>query len=81
MMILNDKIYIRHEDAEKSCLSLFDLETLEEIKRESEDKIEPKEGSDKSILWKSENENTGRSFTWSPMTTDGTFVYLISRRC
>lgn len=81
MMILNDKIYIRHEDMEKSCLSIFDMNTLEEIKRESEEKIEPKEGSDKSILWKSEDEETGRSMTFSPMTTDGTYVYLISRRC
>lgn len=81
MMILNDKLFIRHDDNDKSCLSVFDMENLKELKREPEDKIEPKEGSDKSILWKSENEETGRSLTFSPMATDGKLVYLISRRC
>lgn len=81
MIILDNKIYIRHNNQEKSCLSIFNMQTLEEVKRETEEKIEPKEGSDKSILWKSEDEDTGRSLTYSPMATDGTFVYLLSRRC
>jgi hypothetical protein len=47
---------------------------------EPELKFEPKEGQTQSLQWTEENEETGRSLAYTPLVTDGTYVYVIARQ-
>jgi len=80
LMLLDGKLYFRHEGIKPAPFVLVDRDTLEEVKMDPELKFEPKEGQIQSLQWAEENEETKRSLTYTPLVTDGTYVYVIARQ-
>lgn len=60
MMLLDDKLYIRHskvKEGEKPVpFVVVDKNSLKEIKLDPELSFEPKEGDNHSLLWKEEDD-------------------------
>ena len=74
-MYLNDKLYLRSESLKPKPFVQINPVSLEE-----EEKVEfDLEKEDKNLEWKT-NEETGRSLTYTPMITEGTYIYVISQR-
>jgi DNA polymerase III delta subunit len=73
-MYLNNQLYIRSESNKPKPFVRIDIESLEENKEEIE-----LEKEDQNLEWK-ENEETGRSLTYTPLFSDGQYIYVISRR-
>lgn len=57
MMLLNGKLYIRHESYKPAPFKVFDCNTLKQINTD-EVKYEPKDGF--SLQWTELDETTGR---------------------
>lgn len=74
MMYLNGKLYFRCSDIKPKPFVLINPETLEELKDEFE--LEKEENN---LEWK-EDEKTGRFLTYTPLITDGKFIYVISQK-
>jgi hypothetical protein len=79
-MLLDGKLYFRHVDIKPAPFVLIDRDTLEEVKLDEELKFEPKEGQKESLQWADEHEETKRSLAYTPLVTDGTYVYVIARQ-
>jgi hypothetical protein len=77
MMIFDGKIYIRNEKFKPEPFIVVDKDSLQEIKKGQVD-FQPKEGQNQSLLWKGKDE-MGRSLEYTPLMTDGHFVYVIAR--
>jgi len=78
MMLYKDELYIRHSGLAPAPFVKVNKNTLKEIKSETEEKYEPKEGDHHSIQWKEKDEKTGRSLTYTPLINDGEHLYVIS---
>jgi hypothetical protein len=76
MMQLEDKIYIRHSEIKPAPFTVIDKNTLQEVKIDPEIKFETNQTQ--TIQWKSEDD-FGRSLEYTPLITDGTFVYVIAK--
>jgi hypothetical protein len=72
MVFLNGKILLRSSEAKPFVY--IDPETLEE-KKDEELELE-KEGP--NLQWEA-NEDTGRSLTFTPLITDGQYLYVIAK--
>ena len=72
LMYLNGKLYCRSEQMKPKPFVIVNVATLEEEKEEIE-----MEKVDKNLEWK-ENEDSGRSLTYTPIITDGNYVYVIA---
>jgi hypothetical protein len=73
-LFLNNKLYCRLESAKPRPFVVLNPITLEETKEEVElDK------EDQNLEWK-ENEDTGRSLTYSPLISDGNYIYVIAQK-
>jgi hypothetical protein len=79
-MLLNGQLYMRHEDIKPAPFVLIDKNTLQEVKMEPEINFEPKEGEKQSLQWTEEDEETKRSLAYTPLVTDGSFLYVIARQ-
>jgi hypothetical protein len=73
MLLLNDKLYLRTSSIAPKPFIRLDKDTLEE---DQKDEIEL-DKEEKNLEWK-ENEETGRSLTFTPLFSDGTYIYVIS---
>lgn len=73
-MYLNNQLYVRSESNKPKPFVRINTESLEEEKEEVE-----LEKEDQNLEWK-ENEETGRSLTYTPLFSDGQYIYVISRR-
>ena len=72
MLYLNDKLYCRADSIKPKPFVVVNKDTLEEEKDEFElDK------EDRNLEWK-ENEETGRSLTFTPLISDGRYLYVIA---
>jgi hypothetical protein len=72
LVYLNGKLYCRAESTKPKPFVVINPQTLEEEKDEFElDKV------DQNLEWKT-CEDTGRSLTYTPLLTDGEFLYVIS---
>lgn len=80
MMMFDGKLYIRHKELAPAPFVIVDPVTLQEIKQDPEQKYEPKEGDNHSIQWKDQDEETGRALTYTPLITDGQYLYMIARQ-
>lgn len=83
LVFIKDKLILRSSEA--TPYRVVDPETLEEkeYKEEEEDEEEDEEQrkekkNKKTLKWEA-NEDTGRSLTFSPLFTDGQFLYVISK--
>lgn len=74
LLCLNKKIYCRSENLKPQPFVVINPETLEEEKEEFE-----LEKEDSNLEWK-ENSDTGRSLTFTPLLTDGNYIYAISQK-
>ena len=74
LLYLNDKLYCRSESLKPKPFVTLNPSTLEEEKDEPE-----LEKEDQNLEWK-ENEETGRSLTYSPLFTDGTYIYVVAQK-
>jgi len=72
---LNGKLYVRAESLKPKPFVVVNPNTLEE---ESKEEF-ALEQEDKNLEWK-ENEETGRSLLYTPIFTDGTFIYVVSMK-
>lgn len=74
LLFLNDKLYCRAESLKPKPFVVVNPQTLEEEKDEFElDK------EDQNLEYK-ENEETGRSLTYTPLMTDGNYIYVIAQK-
>lgn len=72
MVYLNGKLYCRAESLKPKPFVVINTQTLEEEKDEFElDKV------DQNLEWKL-SEETGRSLTYTPLLTDGEYLYVIA---
>ena len=74
MLFLNGKLYLRADSVKPKPFVSINTQTLEEDKEEFE-----LEKEDKNLEWK-ENEETGRSLTFSPLISDGRYIYVIVQK-
>lgn len=83
MMIFDGKIFIRYKELKDRSppvpFVMVDKNTLKEIKMDPELKFEPKEEDNHSLLWSDRDEETGRSLMYTPLITDGQYIYVIAR--
>ena len=70
-MYLNEKLYCRAESLKPKPFVCIDPITLEESKDEVE-----LEKEELNLEWK-EDENSGRFLTYTPLISDGEYVYVI----
>jgi len=73
MVCFNGKLYFRCEETKPKPFVVVDTETLEELKVEFE-----LEKEETNLEWK-ESEEIGRFLTFTPMFTDGTFLYVVAQ--
>lgn len=74
LLYLNGKLYSRAESQKPKPFVSINPATLEEEKEEFE-----LEKEDKNLEWK-ENEETGRSLTFTPLITDGEYIYVVAQK-
>ena len=72
LLHLNGKLYCRSEAIKPKPFVVINTTTLEEEKEEFE-----LEKEDQNLEWK-ENEETGRSLTFTPLISDGRYIYVIA---
>lgn len=83
LVFIKDKLILRSSEA--TPYRIVDPETLEEKEykeeeeEEEEDEEKKKEKKNRKTLKWEANEDTGRSLTFSPLFTDGHFLYIISK--
>lgn len=75
MLHLNGKLYCRAESLKPKPFVRLNPSTLEEDEKNT---IEL-EKEDKNLEWK-ENVETGRSLLYTPLFSDGQYIYVISQR-
>lgn len=80
MVLLNDKLYIRYKDLAPQPFVVVDKHTLKVEEMDPNLNFDPKEGDIHSLQWKGRDEENGRSLTYTPMITDGQYLYVISRQ-
>jgi hypothetical protein len=73
LLYLNGKLYCRSDSIKPKPFVRLNPLTLEE---EEKDEIEL-EKEDKNLEWKS-NEETGRSLNFTPLFSDGNYIYVVS---
>jgi hypothetical protein len=92
LLLMNDKLYLRHSGIKPAPFCLVDKETLkvttfteEELEKQFPKQVEPEggEGDDKpapepTLRWEPEPEEGGRSLGYTPMFTDSRFLYVIA---
>jgi hypothetical protein len=71
---LNNKLYCRAENLKPKPFVVINSKTLEEEKEEFE-----LEKEDHNLEW-TENEDTGRSLTYTPLLTDGNYIYVVAQK-
>jgi hypothetical protein len=69
---LNGKLYCRADSLKPRPFVAVNTNTLEEEKEEFE-----LEKVDQNLEWK-ENEETGRSLTFTPLFSDGHYIYVVA---
>jgi len=69
---LNGKLYCRAESIKPKPFVVINTLTLEEEKDEFE-----LEKVDQNLEWK-ESEETGRSLTYTPLISDGRYIYAVA---
>jgi len=74
MLYHNGKLYLRADSIKPKPFVVINTVTLEEEKDEFE-----LEKEDKNLEWK-ENEETGRNLTFSPLISDGHYIYVIAQK-
>lgn len=86
-MMLNGKLYVRHEGHQKSddkparAFAILNKDTLEELPYEGEVHTTTLEdGTTRSLHWVEAGAKGGRALAQSPLLTDGSNVYVVSRR-
>jgi hypothetical protein len=79
MMLFKGKLYIRYKELAPAPFVMVDTNTLKKIEMDPALKFEPKEGDKHSLQWKSQDEETGRALTYTPLITDGQYLYVIAR--
>ena len=77
-MLFEGKIYMRSSDYKPAPFVTIECETLQEVKIEPELKFDEQSKDKPTIQWLDANEETGRSLGFSPMFSDGTFIYVIA---
>jgi hypothetical protein len=78
IMLFEGKIHMRSQDFKPAPFVTIECETLKEVKIEPELKFDDQSKDQPTIQWLDANEETGRSLGFSPMFTDGTFIYVIA---
>lgn len=74
-MYLNGKLYCRAESLKPKPFIRINPNTLEEDEKEEFEL----DKEDKNLEWKS-NDETGRSLTYTPLFSDGHYIYVVSQR-
>ena len=77
-MLVEGKIYMRSSDYKPAPFVTIECETLQEVKIKPELKFDEQSKDKPTIQWLDANEETGRSLGFSPMFSDGTFIYVIA---
>jgi hypothetical protein len=72
---LNNRLYCRSETLKPKPFVAINPQTLQE---EEKDEFEF-EKEDQNLEYK-ENEETGRSLTYTPLLTDGNYIYVIAQK-
>lgn len=75
LLHLNGKLYVRADSLKPKPFVRVDPTTLDEEEKEEFEL----EKEDRNLEWKS-NEETGRSLTYTPLFSEGTYIYVISQR-
>ena len=72
LLHLNGKLYLRAESLKPKPFVLVNPTTLQEEKEEVE-----LEKEDHNLEWRV-NEETGRSLTYTPLISDGQYIYVVA---
>jgi hypothetical protein len=74
LLYLNGKLYCRAEGLKPKPFVSINPNTLEEEKEEFE-----LEKEDQNLEWK-ESEETGRSLLYTPLISDGHYIYVVAQK-
>lgn len=72
-MYLNGKLYLRADSIKPKPFVSVNPNTLEEEK----DEFELQKDDDQNLEWK-ENAETGRTLNFTPLISDGRYIYVIA---